>query len=60
MTYKLSINGQVHEFDLAHSDTPLVLVLRETLGLTGTKYSFLQGLCGACRVHLGGRPARAC
>jgi isoquinoline 1-oxidoreductase alpha subunit len=60
MTYQLSINGQIHEFDLAHSDTPLVFVLRETLGLTGTKYSCLQGLCGACTVHLAGSPARAC
>ncbi|MFV0513913.1 MAG: (2Fe-2S)-binding protein [Jhaorihella sp.] len=60
MAYQLSVNGQVHEFDLAHADTPLVFVLRETLGLTGTKYSCLQGLCGACTVHLDGSPARAC
>jgi len=60
VVHRLSINGQVRDFDLVHSDTPLVFVLREVLGLTGTKYSCLQGVCGACTVHLDGRPARAC
>ncbi len=60
MVLSLRINGASYDVDLPHDDTPLVFVLRETLGLTGTKYSCLQGLCGACTIHLDGRPARAC
>lgn len=41
-------------------DTPLLWVLRETLGLTGTKYSCGQGLCGSCTVHMDGEPTRSC
>ncbi len=41
-------------------DTPLLWALRDTLGLTGTKYGCGQGLCGACTVHLDGAAARAC
>jgi isoquinoline 1-oxidoreductase alpha subunit len=60
MTQYLKVNGVTHVLDLIHEDTPLVFVLREALGLTGTKYSCLQGLCGACTIHLDGSPARAC
>jgi aerobic-type carbon monoxide dehydrogenase small subunit (CoxS/CutS family) len=56
---KLIVNGQEHEMDVS-PDTPLLWVLRDTLGLTGTKYSCGLGLCGACTVHLDGEPVRSC
>jgi len=55
----LSVNGQKHTVDV-HPDTPLLWVLRDALGLTGTKYSCGQGLCGACTVHLDGEAVRSC
>ena len=56
---KLTINGQMREVDVA-GDTPLLWVLRDTLGLTGTKYGCGMSLCGACTVHVDGAPTRAC
>jgi isoquinoline 1-oxidoreductase alpha subunit len=56
---KLTVNGDDHEVD-ASPDTPLLWVLRDHLGLTGTKYGCGQALCGACTVHLDGRPVRSC
>jgi isoquinoline 1-oxidoreductase alpha subunit len=56
---QLTVNGQRHQVDVA-PDTPLLWVLRDTLQLTGTKYSCGQALCGACTVHIDGVPARAC
>ena len=56
---KLNINGKTTEVDVA-GDTPLLWVLRDTLGLTGTKYGCGMALCGACTVHLDGAPIRAC
>ncbi len=44
----------------AEADTPLLWVIREDAGLTGTKYGCGIGLCGACTVHIGGKAARAC
>jgi len=55
----LSVNGQSHEVDV-DPDTPLLWVLRDTIGLTGTKYGCGIGQCGACTVHLGGMPTRSC
>src|SRR3954471_17250960 len=56
---KLSINGQ--SFDVASpASTPVLWVLRDELGLTGTKYGCGIGQCGACTVHLDGEPTRAC
>ena len=56
---QLIVNGKRH--DLAVSpDTPLLWVLRDTLGLTGTKYGCGMGLCGACTVHLDGEAVRSC
>jgi isoquinoline 1-oxidoreductase subunit alpha len=55
----LTINGRPTEVDVA-PDTPLLWVLRDTLGLTGTKFGCGQGLCGACTVHLAGAPVRSC
>ena len=60
MTLILKVNGVTHQVSLDDPDTPLVFVLREKLGLTGTKYSCLQGLCGACTIHLDGEAVRAC
>ena len=56
---QLNVNGQLHEHD-AEADTPLLWVLREQLGLTGTKYSCGIAQCGACTVHLDGAPVRSC
>ena len=55
----LLINNTAHEIDVA-PDTPLLWALRDTLGLTGTKYGCGMGLCGACTVHLDGEAVRAC
>ena len=56
---KLTINGQSHEVDVA-DDTPLLWVLRDTLGMTGTKYGCGMALCGACTVHIDGEATRSC
>ncbi|HEX2930225.1 MAG TPA: (2Fe-2S)-binding protein [Candidatus Binatia bacterium] len=54
-----TVNGKVHKVDVA-ADTPLLWVLRDTIGLTGTKYGCGIALCGACTVHVNGAPARSC
>ena len=56
---KLNVNGSVHEYE-AEADTPLLWVLREQLGLTGTKYGCGIAQCGACTVHIDGQPTRSC
>lgn len=56
---KLNVNGSVVEVD-ADGSTPLLWVLREHLGLTGTKYGCGIALCGACTVHVNGDPVRTC
>ena len=56
---KLMVNGQLREFE-AEPDTPLLWVLREQLGLTGTKYGCGIAQCGACTVHIDGQPTRSC
>ena len=56
---KLKINGKLVDLDVDDS-TPLLWVLREQLGLTGTKYSCGIGLCGACTVHIDGKAMRSC
>ncbi len=61
MSTSLHINGVAHPLpDDLDPSTPLLWVLRDTLGLTGTKYGCGQGLCGACTVHLNGQPVRSC
>ena len=56
---KLNVNGKDLETD-ADPQTPLLWVLRDSLGLTGTKYGCGMALCGACTVHLDGQPIRSC
>jgi isoquinoline 1-oxidoreductase alpha subunit len=55
----LDVNGTTHNVDVS-SDMPLLWVLRETLGLTGTKFGCGLGQCGACTVHVDGVATRAC
>jgi isoquinoline 1-oxidoreductase alpha subunit len=55
----LSINGQSHNADV-EDDTPLLWVLRDTLGMTGTKYGCGIAQCGACTVHVDGVAMRSC
>lgn len=55
----LNINGRELETD-AEPDTPLLWVLRDHLGMTGSKYGCGKALCGACTVHLDGAPTRSC
>ncbi len=56
---KLTVNGQKHELTV-DPDTPLLWVLRDHIGLTGTKYGCGIAACGACTVHLNGKPIRSC
>jgi len=56
---KLTVNGVAREVE-ADGDMPLLWVLRDLLGLTGTKYGCGEALCGACTVHLDGQAVRAC
>jgi hypothetical protein len=56
---KFHVNGEQVDFR-GPQDTPLLWVLRDYLGLTGTKYGCGMALCGACTVHVGGEPTRAC
>lgn len=56
---RLNVNGKVREVD-AEPDTPLLWVLREQVGLTGTKYGCGVAQCGACTVHIDGAPVRSC
>ena len=55
----LTINGQTHNVEV-ESDTPLLWVLRDTLGMTGTKYGCGIAQCGACTVHIDGKAVRSC
>jgi isoquinoline 1-oxidoreductase alpha subunit len=55
----LNVNGQLHQVDVS-PDMPLLWVIRDTLGLTGTKYGCGVAQCGACVVHLNGEAVRSC
>src|SRR5947208_13789798 len=56
---KIGVNGSMHEVD-ADADMPLLWVLRDLLGLVGTKFGCGMAQCGACTVHLDGNPLRSC
>jgi isoquinoline 1-oxidoreductase alpha subunit len=56
---ELTINGRKHQVDVP-ADMPLLWVLRDVIGLTGTKFGCGMSLCGACTVHLDGQPIRSC
>ena len=56
---KLTINGKSHEIDV-EPGTPLLWVIRDTIGLTGTKYGCGIAACGACTVHIDGQAVRSC
>jgi isoquinoline 1-oxidoreductase subunit alpha len=59
MSYTVKVNGIEHTVDV-DGDAPLLWVLRDVLGLTGTKFGCGMALCGACTVHIDGQPARSC
>jgi isoquinoline 1-oxidoreductase alpha subunit len=59
MAFTISINGTAHNVDV-DGDTPLLWVLRDVLGMTGTKFGCGMALCGACTVHIDGVATRSC
>jgi len=59
MAFAIKVNGGTHNVDV-DGDTPLLWVLRDVLGMTGTKFGCGKALCGACTVHLDGSPIRSC
>ena len=59
MAFALKINGKTHSVDV-DGDTPLLWVLRDVLGMTGTKFGCGMALCGACTVHVDGMAIRSC
>jgi isoquinoline 1-oxidoreductase subunit alpha len=59
MTFQIAVNGATHRVDV-DGDTPLLWVLRDVLGMTGTKFGCGMALCGACTVHIDGAPTRSC
>ena len=59
MAFTININGTAHSID-ADGDTPLLWVLRDVLGMTGTKFGCGMALCGACTVHVDGTATRSC
>jgi isoquinoline 1-oxidoreductase alpha subunit len=59
MAIQITVNGKEHALDV-EPEMPLLWAIRETLGLTGTKYGCGISACGACTVHLDGRPVRSC
>ena len=59
IAFTISVNGKTHSVDV-DDDTPMLWVVRGVLGMTGTKFGCGLGLCGACTIHLNGKPVRSC
>jgi isoquinoline 1-oxidoreductase subunit alpha len=59
MAFTIKVNGTAHSVDV-DGDTPVLWVLRDVLGMTGTKFGCGMALCGACTVHVDGAPTRSC
>jgi isoquinoline 1-oxidoreductase alpha subunit len=59
MSHAITVNGTVRTVDV-DDDTPMLWVLRDVLGMSGTKFGCGLGLCGACTIHLDGKPVRSC
>jgi isoquinoline 1-oxidoreductase subunit alpha len=59
MAITIKVNDDIHSVDV-DGDTPLLWVLRDVLGMTGTKFGCGMALCGACTVHVNGVPTRSC
>jgi isoquinoline 1-oxidoreductase alpha subunit len=59
MAFTIKINGKTHSVDV-DGDTPVLWVLRDVLGMTGTKFGCGRALCGACTIHIDGKPTRSC
>ena len=59
MSFTINVNGSAHSVDV-DGDTPLLWVLRDVLGMTGTKFGCGMALCGACTVHIDGVATRSC
>ena len=59
MSHAITVNGTARAVDV-DEDTPLLWVLRDVLGMTGTKFGCGRALCGACTIHLDGKPIRSC
>jgi len=57
--YSIKVNGKTHKVSV-DDDTPLLWVLRDEIGLTGTKFGCGRGLCGTCTVHINGEATRSC
>jgi len=60
MRYLLTVNGRPRSVEAADPDTPLLWILRDRLGLTGTKFGCGVGVCGACTIHFDGEAVRSC
>jgi isoquinoline 1-oxidoreductase subunit alpha len=59
MSYAINVNGVARTVDV-DDDTPMLWVLRDVLGMTGTKFGCGMALCGACTIHVDGKPVRSC
>jgi isoquinoline 1-oxidoreductase alpha subunit len=59
MAINIKVNGTAHSVDV-DDDTPTLWVLRDVLGMTGTKFGCGRALCGACTIHIDGKPVRSC